>query len=126
MLSLKRVYDVATPDDGFRILVDRLWPRGVKKETARVDAWFKDLAPSAELRKWFGHDPARWDGFLRRYQEELRRKAGLLAAIAARARGETVTLLYGARDREHNQAVVLKRFLETEACSEPAGRVRVR
>ncbi|MHB8619593.1 MAG: DUF488 domain-containing protein [Chloroflexota bacterium] len=112
-IRVKRVYDAPAPADGTRILVDRVWPRGVGKETAGLDGWFRDLAPSPELRKWFGHDPARWDEFRRRYTAELQspEKQARLEELRRRARQETVTLLYGARDREHNQAVALAAML---------------
>jgi len=108
MLKIKRVYDPPERRDGERILVDRLWPRGLSKRTAAIDVWMKDLGPSHELRKWFGHDPGRWSEFRRRYLAELRTKRDALAATARKASRGTVTLLFGARDPEHNQAVVLK------------------
>lgn len=110
MLLVKRVYDPPSADDGFRILVDRVWPRGVTRERARVDEWRRELGPSDALRKWFGHDPARWDEFRKRYREELQtggRWADLMA-IARRAETEDVTLVFGAKEAEHNQAVALK------------------
>ncbi len=110
MLKVKRVYDPPAKEDGYRILVDRVWPRGFTKERARVDEWRKDLGPSDALRKWFGHDPDKWDEFRRRYRKELQdsgRWADLLA-IAERAKKEDVTLVFGARDAAHNQAVALK------------------
>ena len=110
-LRLKRVYDPAAADDGTRILVDRLWPRGLTKEKAAVDHWMKDIAPSAGLRKWFGHDPDRWQEFRHRYMEELRENTALLDQIRDLARGDTVTLLFGAHDEEHNDAVVLREVL---------------
>jgi uncharacterized protein YeaO (DUF488 family) len=111
-LRIKRIYDAPAGSDGYRVLVDRVWPRGVSKQRARLDAWLPDLAPSTELRKWFGHDPARWQEFRRRYRSELDRKAALIDQIRHRALDEPVTLLYGARDPLHNQAVVLKHFIE--------------
>ena len=110
-VRLKRVYDPPAADDGCRILVDRLWPRGLRKEKAAVDHWMKDIAPSAELRKWFGHDPNRWPEFRRRYMEELCRHPVLLDQIRELAGGRRVTLLFGAHDREHNDAVVLTEVL---------------
>ena len=107
MLRTKRVYEPATRSDGHRVLVDRLWPRGVRKEEAAVSEWMKDIAPSPELRRWFGHDPERWPEFKRRYRAELQEKAALVDAVAERASGGTVTLLYGARDEVHNHAAVL-------------------
>lgn len=113
MLRTKRVYERPARDDGYRVLVDRLWPRGLKKEEAKVDLWLMDIAPSGELRKWFGHDPARWLEFKRRYFMELDKKAELAEKIP---RGEkTVTLLFGARDEEHNNAVALREYLQKRA-----------
>lgn len=110
-LRLKRAYELAEPEDGARILVDRLWPRGVSKSKAALDDWMKDIAPSTELRQWFGHDPARWAEFQRRYKAELRQHGEELDRIRALARTQTVTLIYGARDQAHNEAVVLKDVL---------------
>lgn len=118
---IKRVYEPASPDDGYRVLVDRLWPRGVSKERARLDEWLRDVAPSASLRRWFGHDPARWDEFRRRYAAELASHADLLDALRRRARRGRVTLLFGARDTEHNDAVALRDIL-TRPARRPAGR----
>jgi uncharacterized protein YeaO (DUF488 family) len=105
----KRAYEPPAPRDGYRVLVDRLWPRGVSKEHAAIDEWLKELAPSDALRKWFGHDPARFREFRARYEEELKseRPRELLAALAKRAARKTVTLVYAAKDEEHNNAVVL-------------------
>jgi uncharacterized protein YeaO (DUF488 family) len=108
---LKRVYEPAASEDGMRVLIDRLWPRGLTKEKAAVDHWMKDIAPSAELRKWFGHDPDRWTEFRRRYKEELRQHTALLDQIRDLSSGGTVTLLFGAHDEEHNDAVVLREVL---------------
>lgn len=110
MLKVKRVYEPPAKDDGVRILVDRVWPRGVTKEKAHVDEWRKELGPSDALRTWFRHDPAKWDEFRRRYQEDLRVRGQWadLEAIAERARKENVTLIFSARDETHNQAVALK------------------
>jgi uncharacterized protein YeaO (DUF488 family) len=110
-VRIKRAYEPATPDDGYRVLIDRLWPRGVSRERAKLDAWEKDLAPSPELRRWFGHQPDRFDEFRRRYIEELRDRRELLTALRRRARQGTVTLVYGASDPEHNDAVVLAEVL---------------
>jgi uncharacterized protein YeaO (DUF488 family) len=109
-LCLKRVYEPAGDADGMRVLVDRLWPRGLDKQHAAIDEWLKDVAPSAELRKWFGHDPQRWTEFRRRYLAELAENdaTGHLRELV---RKHHVTLVYGARDIEHNQAVVLRDFL---------------
>lgn len=112
VIRIKRVYDPPDPSDGLRILMDRLWPRGLQKEKAQINEWRKDLAPSDALRKWFGHDPKRWEEFKRRYQEELQGKMAELKRLAEEARHRTITLLYSARDEEHNQAVVLRELLE--------------
>jgi uncharacterized protein YeaO (DUF488 family) len=114
-LRLKRAYDPAEPGDGVRILVDRLWPRGVSKAKAALDDWMKEIAPSAELRKWFGHDPARWTEFQRRYRAELREQSEALALIRDLARTRVVTLVYSAHDEQHNDAVVLQAVLLGEA-----------
>ncbi len=111
MIRIKRVYEPAEPSDGHRVLIDRLWPRGLSKEKARVDEWRKDLAPSDGLRKWFKHEPKKWEEFRRRYREELRPKRNELNELAAKHPG-TLTIVYGARDNEHNNAVVLKELLE--------------
>lgn len=116
-LRLKRAYEPASPDDGMRILVDRLWPRGVSKAEAALGDWMKDIAPSTELREWFGHDPARWAEFQRRYKAELRQHAAELDRIRALAKKQTVTLVYSAHDEEHNDAVVLKEVLLKETRS---------
>lgn len=112
-VRLKRAYRPPADDDGARVLVERLWPRGVRKEALRLDAWARDVAPSAALRRWFGHDPARWDGFVAKYRAELQTEpaASEVEALAARAAKGPLTLVYGARDEEHNSAVVLRRFL---------------
>jgi uncharacterized protein YeaO (DUF488 family) len=110
-IRLKRAYLPATASDGTRILVDRLWPRGVRKSAAAIDLWIKSLAPSTALRKWFGHDPARWPEFRRRYAAELRDHPDELAELRARARRTTVTLVFAARDELHNDAVVLRNIL---------------
>jgi uncharacterized protein YeaO (DUF488 family) len=111
MIKLKRVYEEPLPNDGLRILVDRLWPRGLTKERAAVDLWLKDVAPSTELRKWFGHDPAKWKQFQVRYRKELQEKKDALRLLKQKSTGHTVTLVYGARDEEHNEALVLKKIL---------------
>jgi uncharacterized protein YeaO (DUF488 family) len=111
-LKIKRVYETPDKNDGRRILVDRLWPRGLTKEKAKVDLWLKDIAPSTELRKWFGHDPKKWRSFRGRYQTELKHHADQLKVISSNAKEGPVTLVYGARDQDHNEAVVLKKFLE--------------
>src|SRR6185295_4124337 len=112
MIKLKRVYENPSPDDGLRILVDRLWPRCLTKQRAAVDLWVKDVAPSTELRKWFGHDPAKWKEFQIRYRKELQEKKEALQGLKQNSKGHTVTLVYGARDEEHNEALVLKKVLE--------------
>jgi uncharacterized protein YeaO (DUF488 family) len=106
-LTLKRAYDPRTPGDGRRVLVDRLWPRGVSKERLAIDEWMKDLAPTAELRRWFAHDPAKWLTFQRRYERELKSHADLVDLLAKRALEGRVTLVFSARDESHNDAVVL-------------------
>lgn len=117
MLRIKRAYDPPAAQDGFRVLVDRLWPRGLSKEAAAVDEWLKDIAPSAELRRWFGHDPARWAEFKARYREELnsRERSAALARLRETARTRaTVTLLFGARDTTHNHANALLEVLKEQ------------
>jgi uncharacterized protein YeaO (DUF488 family) len=110
-IRLKRAYEPASPDDGYRVLIDRLWPRGVSRERARLDGWEKDLPPSTELRQWFGHDPSRFEEFRRRYIDELRGQRPRLTALRRRARDGTLTLVYSAHDTEHNDAVVLAEVL---------------
>jgi uncharacterized protein YeaO (DUF488 family) len=112
MLSLKRAYDPYSPQDGQRLLVDRLWPRGVSKDSLKIEQWYRDVAPSAGLRKWFGHDPARWDEFKNRYFAELERNPASWQPILEKARHGETTLIYGARDTEHNDAVALREFLQ--------------
>jgi uncharacterized protein YeaO (DUF488 family) len=112
VIHLKRAYEAASKDDGLRILVERLWPRGVSKQKAKIDLWLKDVAPSTELRKWFGHDPDRWPGFRKRYTAELKEKGDVLALLKHRADEGPVTFVYAAHDEEHNSARVLKEFLE--------------
>jgi len=115
---IKRVYEPAATADGVRILVDRLWPRGLSEQKAGVDEWLKDIAPSAALRKWFGHDPARWDEFRRRYQAELADNEAATARLLELARKGPVTLVYAARDSEHNNAVVLADFVQHAAAED--------
>jgi len=112
MIQLKRVYEKPWRKDGLRVLVDRLWPRGLTKERAAVKLWLKDVAPSTELREWFGHDPARWKQFQARYRRELGQKKDALEELKQMARKHVVTLVYGSRDKEHNEALVLKRIVE--------------
>jgi uncharacterized protein YeaO (DUF488 family) len=110
-LKAKRAYEPAEPDDGYRVLIDRLWPRGVSRERARLDDWARQLAPSTELRRWFGHDPARFGEFRTRYRKELATHGEQVDELRRRARVEPVTLVYGARDTEHNDAVVLEELI---------------
>jgi uncharacterized protein YeaO (DUF488 family) len=111
-IGLKRAYDPPQRSDGYRVLVDRIWPRGITKDDLKVDAWLKEVAPSTDLRKWFGHDPKKWDEFKRRYGRELEPHAAALKQLVERARAGRVTLVFGAKDSEHNQAVVIKEHLE--------------
>ena len=110
-VRLKRAYDAPAPDDGTRILIDRLWPRGVKKADAAIDEWMREIAPSTELRKWFGHDPRRWEEFRRRYQAEIRQHTDEYKRLRALAQHGRITLVFSARDEAHNDAVVLKDLL---------------
>ncbi len=110
-VRLKRAYEPAASADGYRVLIDRLWPRGVSRERARLDVWEKDLSPSTELRQWFGHDPSRFEEFRRRYIEELSGQRARLTALRRRARDGTLTLVYSAHDTEHNDAVILSEVL---------------
>ena len=111
-IILKRIYEKPASTDGIRILVDRLWPRGVSKERAELDGWLKDIAPTTELRKWFNHDPEKWAGFQRKYKVELSKNMGAIAEFREIVKqSRTVTLLYAAKDEEHNEAIVIKHFL---------------
>jgi uncharacterized protein YeaO (DUF488 family) len=110
-VRLKRAYERPAPSDGYRVLIDRIWPRGVTRENAHLDEWARELAPSGGLRRWFRHDPARFEEFRRRYTEELGAQQGKLRELRRRARDGTLTLVYGARDTEHNDAVVLAEVL---------------
>ena len=112
MVRIKRAYSEASPSDGIRILVDRIWPRGITKKRARIVEWRKDLAPSTLLRKWFGHDPARWNQFRRRYRKELKRSMEELQKLAYLSGKQTITLVYSAADEKHNQAVILKELID--------------
>jgi uncharacterized protein YeaO (DUF488 family) len=114
LIQLKRAYGPATPKDGTRFLVERLWPRGVKKTSLRLDAWVKEVAPSASLRRWFGHDPKKWDEFRRRYFAELDKQIGTWEAILKAAHNGAVTLIYSSHDTEHNNAVALKKYMEAK------------
>ena len=111
-IDLKRAYDPPTKSDGRRILVDRVWPRGIAKDDLQIDAWLKDLAPSTGLRKWFGHDPAKWDDFRKRYALELEQHPEALEELVEKARAGHVTLVFGAKDTQHNNAVALRENLE--------------
>lgn len=113
-IKLKRVYEAPSPDDGLRVLVDGLWPRGLSRQAARADLWLKEAAPSRSLRRWFGHDPRRWKSFCRKYRAELERRPQILEILHDLRRRSPVTLLYGARDEARNNAVVLLQLLENE------------
>ncbi len=115
MIKLKRVYEKPLKEDGFRILVERLWPRGITKERAAVDLWLKDIAPSPELRKWFGHNAAKWEEFRKRYWTELEDKQELVKSLLQKSKEETITFVYASRDEKYNGAVALKMFLEGES-----------
>ena len=112
-IRLKRAYEPSKKDDGFRVLVDRLWPRGVSKSSARIDLWLKEIAPSAALRKWFGHDALKWDAFRARYFRELQKNPEAVAQLNEIIRNGPVTLLFAAKDQEHNNVVALKEYLES-------------
>ncbi len=111
-IEIKRIYNDAAEDDGYRVLVDRLWPRGVSKEAAQLDEWNKEVSPSPELRKWFDHDPDKFDEFKKRYKTELADRESVIDELLENADGKKLTLLYGAKDEEHNHAIVLKEFLD--------------
>ena len=111
MIKVKRIYDPPAKDDGFRVLVDRLWPRGVRKDEAGIDLWLKEVAPSTELRRWYGHDPAKWAEFRRRFRAELQRQPDAVALLRDKADHGTLTLLYSSREPERNNAVALKAIL---------------
>jgi len=110
-VRLKRAYEPPSPEDGVRVLVDRLWPRGLRKADAAIDRWMKDVAPSTELRQWFGHDPERWQEFHRRYAKELQQHTTAIDELRDLARHDTITLVFGSRDEEHNDAVALREIL---------------
>jgi uncharacterized protein YeaO (DUF488 family) len=115
MIRVKRIYEEPAKDDGWRVLVDRLWPRGMKKEKAHIDLWMKEVAPSDALRKWFGHEPKKWVDFQRKYRAELSKKKELLSNLKKMEREHgTLTLLFGAKDESHNQAVVLAQVLKSK------------
>ena len=111
-LRLKRAYDPVAPSDGFRVLVDRLWPRGVQKDALHINLWMKEVSPSSQLRAWFSHDPTKWDEFQRRYFQELDHNQTMLTPLFEASKQGNVTLIYSAKDTEHNNAVCLKRYLE--------------
>jgi len=113
MIKTKRVYDEPEDKDGFRILVDRLWPRGLKKDKAKINLWLRDIAPSDELRKWFGHDPKKWSEFKRRYFQELSGKEELVSLMVEKAQKGTVALLYAAKEEKFNNANAVKEYIET-------------
>ena len=125
-IRLRRAYDPPTPEDGVRVLVDRLWPRGVRKEAAAIDHWLKDIAPTTELRQWFGHDLAHWAEFHRRYTNELYTHGAEIAMLRDLIRAGTVTLVFGARDEEHNDAVVLRDLLIHKTSDPTASRGELR
>jgi len=110
-IEIKRIYDKNGRKDGTRILIDRLWPRGIKKEDARIDSWMKEIAPSDSLRKWFNHDPEKWNGFKKKYRTELNKKKELCEELTKKGKS-VITLIYAAKDEEHNNAVILKKYLE--------------
>ena len=113
MFKLKRVYEAPAAEDGFRILVERLWPRGLTKDRARIDLWLKDAAPSPELRKWFGHDTDKWEQFRERYLEELKPKKDIINLLKQKDKEGKVTFVFAYRDEKHNSALALKTFIET-------------
>ena len=115
MINIKRVYDKAEKTDGTRLLVERLWPRGIKKESLQIENWLKDVGPTTELRKWFSHDPEKWDEFRRRYFAELQANPDAWKPILTAVRQGTVTLIYSSHDTEHNNAVALREFLKRHA-----------
>ena len=119
MIMIKRVYDLYAKEDGARFLVERLWPRGIKKEALQMDAWCKDLAPSGDLRRWFRHDPAKWEEFQKRYRDELGRNPAAFIPLFEASRRGNIALLYSAHDAEHNSALVLKSYLEEQLLSSP-------
>lgn len=119
-ISIERAYDTPAGTEGCRVLIDRIWPRGVSKDALRLDDWCKELAPSSALRKWFGHDPAKWDEFRQRYFRELEERTEAVDAILARCRAGPVTLVFGAKDAAHSNAAALKEFLERRVGARPA------
>ena len=113
-ISLKRVYEKPGLKDGKRILVERLWPRPLKKDEAKIDEWLREVAPSTELRKWFGHDPAKWDDFKERYWKELDKKKDIISKLAKERLENKVTFVFAAKDQQHNNAVALKEYIENQ------------
>jgi len=111
-IETERIYDAPQKKGGYRVLVDRLWPRGLRKENVHVDLWLKAIAPSTELRKWFAHDPAKWQSFKQRYFAEIKNNQEAVNQLTSRVKDQTLVLLYGAKDTEHNQAIALKEYLE--------------
>ncbi|HNR14193.1 MAG TPA: DUF488 domain-containing protein [Thermodesulfobacteriota bacterium] len=111
MIKMKRIYDDVSPDDGRRIYIDRLWPRGVKKDTVKLDEWVKEIAPSDALRQWFAHDPSKFEEFKKRYMKELESKKDIVERLRKEGKGHTITLLFSAKDTEHNNATVLQEVL---------------
>lgn len=111
---IKRVYDKPEKDDGMRILIDRLWPRGLTKEKAKVDLWLKEISPSTQLRKWFGHEPSKWSEFKKRYHDEMKENTETVNKLEEELKKGKVTLIYGAKDEEHNDAVVIKEYFENK------------
>ncbi|HTI92162.1 MAG TPA: DUF488 family protein [Puia sp.] len=112
-IRIRRIYDLSVKEDGYRVLVDRLWPRGIKKEAGAFDEWAKDLAPSADLRKWFDHDPQHWPEFQKRYREELKANEAVKEFVKAHAGKKTITLLYAAKSEEYNHAIILQEYLRS-------------
>lgn len=123
-IEIARVYHPPAADGSYRVLVDRLWPRGVKKEDPQIDSWLKDVAPSNELRRWFNHDRERWHEFRKRYFKELEDNQQAVSELIEAAEGRPILLLYGAKDQEHNQAVALKEWIEQHKSAGPAAKKR--
>lgn len=124
-IAIKRIYEPAAAQDGYRVLVDRLWPRGISKAKARIDLWLREIAPSTELRKWFDHDPVKWQTFCTRYRSELHEKPELLESLRQQVEKGQVTLLYSAHDEKFNQAVALREFLAKDAKKKSAVQKKV-
>lgn len=125
MITIKRVYEAVGPTDGTRLLIERLWPRGVKKTSLKIKSWIKDVAPSTELRQWFSHDPVKWDEFRRRYSAELKAHPDAWQPIIEAARQGTVTLIYSSHDTEHNNAVALESFLKAHLPKKKRTKIRL-